>query len=79
MKYSTITFVYELDPNLYPFGLLSIECREKDSEGTESNPIKINLLRDAALPKPEFLFEYSSNVNEGEQILIYVKDMETGE
>ncbi|MBN2478458.1 PQQ-like beta-propeller repeat protein [Candidatus Micrarchaeota archaeon] len=67
-------YSYLFDPNELAFGPVSIECRVVDSAGVEGVPNKIDVVRNADLPKPEFVLEYPKSVNKGETIEIEVEN-----
>ncbi len=64
---------YTLDPSIYPYGVVMVECYVSDSAGMESSPFNgIQLVKGAA-PKPKMKVTYPTSAKEGEPFTISVE------
>lgn len=72
-------FNYTLDPNNYFFGSVEVQCKVVDNAGQSENVATLLLIRSTEFDEPVFELEYPEKIMEGGELIIYVKDEETGE
>ncbi len=65
---------YTLDPSVFPFGVISMECYVSDASGMETSPFSMIQLIKGDAPKPKMKVLYVTSVREGEAFNITVVD-----
>lgn len=65
---------YSIDPSVFPYGVISIECYVSDSAGMETDPFNTIKLVKGDAPKPKMKVFYATSVKEGEPFNISIVD-----
>jgi len=74
-------FEYVLNPNLYPFGIVNVECGVSDQMGNSNSKesTTISLMRSNEFTQPKFNIDYPISTSNGRDITINIYDSENGE